>query len=120
MSVTDLVTITLHRVENAYRNCQEQQKNGNYRYAERGMRAVRDKNRLVMLALEKVANLMRKITDEQYGQSKHGRDVPYSHTVDPTETQLFIKAYELADKGTPIEEFKWIYGAVTEIALDYN
>ena len=60
------------------------------------------------------------ITDEQLGQSKHRSDIPYSHTIDPTETQLFIKAYELADKGTPIEEFRWIYGAVTEIALDYN
>ncbi len=120
MSVTDLVTITLHRVEKAYKNCCEQQRIGNKSYARRGMRAVQDRNRLVMLALEKIANLMRKVTDEQLGQSKHRSDIPYSHTIDPTETQLFIKAFELADKGTPIEEFMWIYGAVTEIALDYN
>ena len=120
MSVTDLVTITINRVERAYANCIDQQKIGNKGYAQRGMRAVQDRNRLVMLALEKIADLMRNTTDQQLGQYKHRKDIPFSHTIDPTETQMFIKAYELADKGTPIEEFMWIYGAVTEIALDYN
>lgn len=120
MSVTDLVTITINRVERAYANCIDQQKIGNKGYAQRGMRAVQDRNRLVMLALEKIADLMRNTTDQQLGQYQHRTDIPFSHTIDPTETQMFIKAYELADKGTPIEEFMWIYGAVTEIALDYN
>jgi len=120
MSYTEYVTVNIQRIERAYKNCQDKQREGDLRYAQRGMRAVQDKNKLVMIALEKCANIMRKTTDDQLGNYQHRTDIPFSHTIDPTETQMFIKAYELADKGTPIEEFKWIYGAVTEIALDYT
>ena len=43
-------------------------------------------------------------------------DIPYAETIDPTEVQLWKKSYEMADQGTALENFKWIYGAAAKLA----
>jgi len=113
-------------VEKAYQLAQNMQYNANrgsrdeqieaQRFAERGMRAVRSKDHRVMVVLEKATEVLLKISNEQFGQYRQRQDIPYSHRVEPTEVQMWREAYKMADQGTPLENFKWIYGCACKLA----
>ena len=109
--------VNRHTIEAAYKECIKAQQNRDYEFAMRGMRAVRARDSRVMIVLEKAASILQNIADEQGGEYRARRDVPESHKVYPTEVQLWREAYIQADKGQPIENFMWIYGAATRIGI---
>jgi len=124
---TPLDFINFATVERAYSNCIAMQKQSSQgrksdrataeRYAERGMRAARAKDLKLMLVLEQATDVLLKVSNEQLGQYRYRSDVPFSHTVEPTEVQLWREAFKMADEGTPLENFRWIYGAAAELAF---
>ena len=85
-------------------------------YAQRGMRAARSRDPRVMKVLEEATEVLVKVSNHQLGEYRQRSDVPYSHKVEPTEVQMWREAYRLADEGNPIENFKWIYAAATQLA----
>ena len=126
MADTTKEFINRETVENVYRLCVDMQKQaykGNYEerrfaesFAQRGMRAARSKDRLTLIALEQATEIMLQISNEQFGEYRYRDDIPESHKVEPTSVQLWREAYKMADQGTPLENFKWIYGAAVKLA----
>ncbi len=109
--------VNRNTIEAAYKECIEAQQRRDYEFAMRGMRAVRARDTRVMIVLEKAATILSNIADEQGGEYRARRDIPDSHKVYPTEVQLWREAYKMADKGEPLENFMWIYGAATRIGI---
>lgn len=118
--------VNRHTVERAYQLAQTMQYNANRgtrqqqieaeQFAQRGMRAVREKDRRTMMVLEQATEVLLKISNEQFGQYRQRQDIPYSHRVEPTEVQMWREAYKMADQGTPLENFKWVYGCACRLA----
>lgn len=118
--------INRHTVEKAYRMSGKMQKlssKGNDHqkaeaevFAQRGMRAARSKDHRTLVALEQATEVLLKLSNEQYGQYRQRIDIPESHRVEPTVVQLWREAYKMADQGTPLENFMWIYGAAVKLA----
>jgi hypothetical protein len=124
---TPLDFVNYATVERAYKNCIVMQKQSSQgrkpereaaeRYAKRGMRAAKAKDLKLMLVLEQATDVLLKVSNKQLGQYRYRSDIPFSHTVEPTEVQLWREAYRMADEGTPLENFRWIYGAAAELAF---
>jgi hypothetical protein len=116
-------------VERAYQLAQTMQYNanrGNNReqreaedFAQRGMRAVRSKDQRTMIVLEQATEVLLKISNEQFGEYRQRNDIPESHRVEPTEVQMWREAYRMADEGTPLEHFKWVYGCAVKLAYGF-
>lgn len=116
-------------VERAYQLAQTMQYNANRgnsqermeaeQFAQRGMRAVRSKDHRTMVVLEQATEVLLKISNEQFGQYRQRSDIPESHRVEPTEVQMWREAYRMADQGTPLENFKWIYGCAVKLAYGF-
>ena len=116
-------------VENAYRQAilmQKQAYKGSHRerieaesFAQRGMRAVRERDSLTLTTLEKATEVMIKLSQEQAGEYRYREDIPESHKVEFTEVQMWREAYKMADQGTPLENFKWIYGTAVKLAYGF-
>jgi hypothetical protein len=108
--------IDRHSVERAYTRAQQALERRDHAYSNVGMRAARDRNPKLLKVLEQGANILDLLAEAQFGRYRRGIDIPYSHTVVPTEVQLWSKAFEFADKGEPLEHFCWIYGCAAELA----
>jgi len=121
--------INQNTVERAYRLAQQMQHNANRgsyserleaeEFAFRGMRAVRSKDHRTMIVLEQATEVLHKISNEQFGQYRLRSDIPESHRVEPTEVQMWREAYRMADQGTPLENFKWVYGCAVKLAYGF-
>lgn len=86
-------------------------------YVERAMRIVRDRNPAVMLILEKGAEAMAAVNENQHGQTqRQSRHRGTALGVQATDASLWQNAYRLADEGRPLEHFGWLYVAVCEHA----
>ena len=107
-------------IEKAYRRANLMQADHSYRskaFAERGMRAARARDPKLLMVLEKGTTILEQLAQEQLGEYKHRSDIPYSHSVDPTEVQLWREAYKTCDQGDPVINFQWIYGAAAQVAF---
>jgi hypothetical protein len=126
MADTTKEFINASTVETVYGLCikmQEQAYKGNESerriaesFAQRGMRAVRSRDRLTLITLEKATEIMLQLSNDQFGEYRYREDIPESHRIEPTEVQMWREAYKMADQGTPLENFKWIYGAAVKLA----
>jgi hypothetical protein len=113
-------------VEKAYITAKDMQKQANKgtrdeqieaeRFAQRGMRAVKSKDLLTLRVLEQATEILLKISNEQFGQYRQRSDIPESHRVEPTTVQMWREAYKMADQGTPLENFRWVYGCACQLA----
>jgi hypothetical protein len=102
--------ITPELVEAAYRTAIRMQQARALWWADVGMKAAKARDPKLLKALEKAAEVVTKMDEEQRGRTR--RHAEYlNHQTETTETQLFREAYRMADQGTPIEHLKWIYGA---------
>lgn len=118
--------ITPKTVEQAYQLAQIMQKqsySGNEyerkqadAFAMRGMRCARARDHKLLLVLEKATEILLAISNDQFGQYRQRNDIPDSHKVEPTEVQMWRESYRMCDQGTPLENFKWIYGCATKLA----
>lgn len=86
-------------------------------FARVGIRAARARDNRLLLALEKGAEVLDTMAEEQHGRTRRSED-RYAFSVEPTVVQLWKKAYEVADKGisADIHPFAWIYGAAAVLA----
>ncbi len=111
--------ITLERVEYAHGLAIRYQQEGRQSFADVGLRAARARDPKLLKALEKGAELIGKASEAQMGFTRRGIDVPFAHTKEHTESQLWREAYRMVDQGTPIANFQWIYGSAAYLA-GYN
>lgn len=101
--------VTRGRVEWAYgtaQRCQHEPRGESL--ARQAWRAAEARDPKLLLALDKGATILQRISEEQFGA--HGMDVN-GYRVDATEYQLWRNAYTTLDKGTPEQNYIWIYVA---------
>lgn len=105
--------ITFELVEEAHRRANMSLEQRNHRWAEIGWRAARNGDPKLIKALERGAELIDKASEAQMGETRRSMrdDIPEGWRVPHTEASLWREAYVSADRGTPIENLKWIYGA---------
>ena len=76
------------------------------------MRAVRARDRKMLTALERVAELVDARAEEQYGQTSRSPGSAYSESFRPTEAAMWREAYASADHGDPLRQLVNYYAAV--------
>lgn len=106
-------------VERAYGRARDAQRKGQMRFAEKGMRAAYARDSRLLQALEGGAEVIAKVAEVQTGRYRrdpHTMREKWSHTVEPTEAALWRNAYESCDKGAPMQQLCWVYGAAAELA----
>lgn len=107
--------INRETVERAYARAVQAQRLRHQTVADTGMRAARARDPKLLLALEKGAEVLDRMAEEQGGRTRRSSS-QFSETVELTEVALWRKAYEFADKGEPLGQFEWIYGAAAVLA----
>lgn len=105
--------ITAKTVEEAYRRARTAQEQRRQSWADRGMRAARARDPHLLLALQKGAEILQQISEDQLGV--HGHDAA-GIRVHATEFNLWREAYTAADRGEPLANFEWIYAAAAWLA----
>ena len=88
----------------------------NLHIAEIGLRAARARDPRLLVCLEKAAEVMHRMHEEQLGQFQRQKTTSYTERVKPTEVQLWQEAFRTADAGCPVSAFRWIYGVAAEYA----
>ncbi len=82
-----------------------------------GIRIANARSQKFMKTLEKCAEVMDQMAENQRGQVKRQASTSFSEKVDPTVTNLFREAYKAADNGgLEMQTFGYLYGAVAEYA----
>lgn len=102
-------------VERAYSRAIVAQRVRNQVFADTGMRAARARDPKLLLALERGAEILSRLQEEQVGRTRRSAE-RFADTVELTEVALWRKAYEFADKGEPLPHLEWIYGAAAVLA----
>jgi len=102
-------------VEWAFGRAIEAQRARRQSIADIGMRAAFARDAKLLLVLEKATEVVTKMQEEQVGRTRRTSS-NYADTVELTEVALWRKAYEFADKGEPLRQFEWIYGAAALLA----
>jgi len=103
-------------VEAAFRRMNEARAKRRQEFANKGMRAARERDSRLMKALEGGAEVLQTIQEGQIGRTLRDASTPFGHKVDLTEYSMWREAYIAADQGQPIAAFEWIYGAAAELA----
>ena len=96
------------RVEWAYRMAMRDQREGRQRNAARAFDFACKKNDKLLKAMEKGAEIIARMDEEQRGQTRRMAE-NLSEQVETTETQLWRESYRLMDEGRPIQNFAWMY-----------
>lgn len=105
------VPVNRKSLEWAHGRAIQEQKAQNQSFADRGMRAARARDPKLLYALERGAEILQQMSEEQTGRTRRDPSTPYGFRVEHTESSLWREAYKLADKGEPGIPFEWIYGA---------
>jgi hypothetical protein len=108
--------ITAESVEWAYARACKAQRQHEEGIAEIGMRKARERDPLLLKCLERASEVVTAMQENQIGRYRRGPNTQFSHTLELTEVSLWRQSYEFADKGAPLENFKWIYGAAAVLA----
>jgi len=103
-------------VEEVFRRAQRARSARKQHFAEKGMRAARDRNSQLLKALEGGAEVLHRIQERQIGYKLRSQSTHYSEKVDLTEYSMWREAYKQCDKGEPLRAFEWVYGAAAELA----
>jgi hypothetical protein len=107
--------INRETVERAHARAQDAQHRRHQHVADTGMRAARARDAKLLRCLEKAAEVLTQMQEEQVGRTRRTAS-RYADTVELTEVALWRKAYEFADKGEPLRQLEWIYGAAAVLA----
>jgi hypothetical protein len=102
--------LTPRLIEYAHGRAIRAQEMGREIVARTGMRAAKARDSRLLKVLDYGANHLDKMSDDQMGRTRRSTEV-YSQSVQHTEAQLWREAYRFADKGEPLEQLQWIYGA---------
>jgi hypothetical protein len=112
--------INSRTVEDAYRLAMAHRERGLVGIFETGRRLARERNPKLLLALEKGAEVLNAIAEEQHGRTSRDWGTPRGMRVWPTEASLWREAYKSADSGNPLDNFGWIYGSAAWLAGLYD
>ena len=82
---------------------------------EQALRAARARDEKLLVALDKSAEVLARVAEEQTGRTVRDGATEFSHRVEPTESAFMRAAYVSVDQGTPIDNYGWIY-AIAGIA----
>jgi hypothetical protein len=96
------------RIEWAYRMACRAQKDQRQRFADMAMRAAHARDPKLLKAMEKGAEIITRMDEEQRGRTRRMAD-NLSEQTETTETQLWRESYRLMDEGRPIRNFEWLY-----------
>lgn len=99
------------RIEHAYGLAKKYQALGRQSFAAAGWRAAQARDPKLLKALERGAEIIDKMTENQYGRTMRSSGATFGETKGTTEQQLWREAYRLCDEGQPIQNFEWVYGA---------
>ena len=111
--------INRQTVETAYRRAKQAQQRHTYgseRWSSVAFNHAKNRDPKVLSVLEKAANVLNQLWEDQLGEYSRGDDIAESHKSKPIEVQMWSEAYRLADEGRAIQQFKWIYYAAYELA----
>ena len=111
----EVASISRHSLEFAYRRALQEQEKKNWTWAMTGMRAARAQDPKLLTILERAANLIHQIDEEQNRENRRTTEV-FGEQRLTTETQMWVEAYKTMDKGDPCENLLWIYGAAACLA----
>lgn len=112
----ELLDITPARLEYAWQRMQQARDHDNLGPAEIGMRAARARDEKFLRVLEKCAEIMNKMSEEQTGRTRRDPGTPRGERLEHTESQLMREAYRLCDEGNPISNFAWQYAVAAYLA----
>lgn len=108
--------VTEGAVEHAYGRALQAQERKDQQFMLCGLRAARAKNPKLLLALERGAEIIDRVAERQQGRSRRDASLSLGERTEFTEAQLWKRAYEFADKGDPLPQLGWIYGAAAVLA----
>jgi hypothetical protein len=103
-------------VEQAYYRASRAQKEQRLSFCETGQRLARMRHPDLLRTLERGAEVLDKMAEQQLGQTLRSSSSSTSERARPTEASLWREAYRFADKGEPLAQFGWIYGAAGWLA----
>lgn len=107
--------VTRGSVEWAFSRAIEAQRTRKQHIADIGMRAAFARDPKLLLVLEKATEVLVKMEEEQVGRTRRTSE-KFGDRVELTEVALWRKAYEFCDKGEPLRQLEWIYGAAALLA----
>jgi hypothetical protein len=84
-------------------------------FADIGWRAAQARDEKLLKVLEKGAEVVDKMTEDQYGRTMRSPGQDHGKTKGTTEAQLWRNAYTTMDNGTPEQNYEWIYGSAAWI-----
>lgn len=111
--------LTRERIEHAYGQSVRARDRRDQGFADTGFRAAVKRDPKLLLALEAMAEVTGQMQEEQIGRLMRSPDATFGETKGTTEHQLCREAYRMADAGTPLRNFEWIYGAAAYLC-GYN
>ena len=91
-------------------------RNRRHDLADRAMVLAKERNDKLLKALEGGATLPDRVAERQMGRTRRDPGTPYSQQVELTESSLWREAYRMADQGTALENFQWIYVGAARLA----
>jgi len=99
------------KIEYAYGRCIQARDTHNQSFADTGYRAAVARDKMLLVALEKMAESTGRLQEKQMGSLMRAPGATHAETRGTTQHQLCREAFRLCDEGNPIRNFEWIYGA---------
>jgi hypothetical protein len=114
MSVEILEWVNRRTVSRAWELACVAQARNSAPFAAKGMRAARARDATLLLVLERGAGVLEKWSRER--EEERIRLRPDAPRIDATEFSMWRAAYESADRGDPMPQMMWVYGAAAHLA----
>ena len=83
-------------------------------FAKKGMRAARARDATLLKVLDQGATVLEQWSRER--EEERIRLRPDAPRIDATEYSMWKAAYESADRGDPMPQMMWVYGAAAHLA----
>jgi hypothetical protein len=120
MAIELAYPIDRRHVERAHQMAIQYQKGQRLSMCEIGNKLARAQHPKLLAALDKAAEVMESVSEEQSGRMRRDPSTPAAYRTYPTEAALWREAYKMADSGIKAEQFGWIYGAAAWLAGMYE
>ncbi|MAH47443.1 hypothetical protein CMI37_16585 [Candidatus Pacearchaeota archaeon] len=101
------------RIEYAYSLACRAQVARRQSFADTGWRAALARDPKLLKALERGAEVIERMSEEQFGRTMRtaAEEEQHKYQQGTTEGQLWRNAYTTCDNGTPERSYEWIYGS---------
>ena len=107
--------VTIEAVEDAHRRAMQEMENPRSTFGEIGWRAAKARDPKLLKVLEIAANQITQLEENQRREERRTTQW-FAYQRFSTETQLWTEAYNTVDRGTPVVQLQWIYGAAAKLA----